>query len=284
MIKTILELSKIKITFAVMLTTITGYVLAAEAFHWDMIITVLGLFILACGSAILNQWQERKSDAQMERTAKRPIPSGRISATGALLLAISFSLIGMAMILINSGLTAMLLGFAALVWYNFIYTPMKKVTPFAVIPGSVIGALPPLVGWVAGGGALLDSRAMIMAFFFFIWQVPHFWLLMLKYGSDYESAGYPSLSRYYSDSHIRRVTFLWTVSTAIAALMLPTFKVVDSMIAAYGILVLSLWLIFAFLKLLKMDGAVFKPMTYFMKINIYVLVVIILLTADHFMV
>ena len=282
MIKTILELSKIKITFAVMLTTIAGYVLAAQAFHWSMVPTVLGLFILACGSAILNQWQEHKSDALMERTAKRPIPSGKISASNALLLALGFSLLGSAMILMNSGFVAMLLGLAALVWYNFIYTPMKKLTPFAVIPGSVIGALPPLVGWVAGGGELLDPRALIMAFFFFIWQVPHFWLLMLKYGKDYEAAGYPSLNRYYSDRHIRRVTFLWTVSTAIAALMLPTFNVVDSMISAYGIMVLSFWLIFAFLKLLKFDGAVFKPMSYFMKINIYVLFVIILLTVDSF--
>lgn len=282
MIKTILKLSKIKITFAVMLTTITGYVLEAHAFHWSMTPTIIGLFILACGSAIINQYQEYKTDSMMARTSKRPIPAGKISPVNALLLGLVFSLTGSAMILINSGMTAMLLGLAALVWYNFIYTPMKKVTPFAVIPGSVIGALPPLVGWVAGGGELLDTRALIMAFFFFIWQVPHFWLLMLKYGNDYEAAGYPSLSRYYSEPHIRRVTFLWTVSTAIAALMLPTFKVVDSMISAYGILILSLWLIFTFLKLLKFDSVVFKPMSYFMKINIYVLFIIILLTVDSF--
>jgi heme o synthase len=282
MVKTILELSKIKITFAVMLTTITGYVLSARAFHWEMLPTILGLFVLACGSAILNQYQERNSDRLMERTSKRPIPSGKISAQGALLLGLSFSLFGAAMILINSGLLATILGLAALVWYNFIYTPLKKITPFAVIPGSVIGALPPLVGWVAAGGDLLDSRALIMAFFFFIWQVPHFWLLMLKYGKDYESAGYPSLGRYYSDRHIRRVTFLWTFSTAVSALMLPVFHVVDSMISAYGIMILSFWLIFAFLKLLKFEFVVFKPMNYFMKINIYVLFVIILLTVDSF--
>lgn len=282
MLKTILELSKIKITFAVMLTTITGYVLAAQSFSFEMIITVFGLFILACGSAIINQYQEHKDDAKMVRTSGRPIPSGRISAKKALLLGISFSIVGSLMIFFNSGLIAMSLGILALIWYNAIYTPLKKITPFAVIPGSVIGALPPLVGWVAGGGSLSDPRALIMAFFFFIWQVPHFWLLMLKYGQQYEEAGFPSLQKYYSEKHIRRITFLWTFSTAITALMLPTFKVVSSMITAIGILALSTWLIFSFIRILKFDTVIFKPMKYFMKINIYVLFIIVLLTIDNF--
>lgn len=282
MLKTILELSKIKITFAVMLTTITGYVLAAQSFSFEMIITVFGLFILACGSAIINQYQEHKDDAKMVRTSGRPIPSGRISAKNALLLGISFSIVGSLMIFFNSGLIAMSLGILALIWYNAIYTPLKKITPFAVIPGSVIGALPPLVGWVAGGGSLSDPRALIMAFFFFIWQVPHFWLLMLKYGQQYEEAGFPSLQKYYSEKHIRRITFLWTFSTAITALMLPTFKVVSSMITAIGILALSTWLIFSFIRILKFDTVIFKPMKYFMKINIYVLFIIVLLTIDNF--
>lgn len=282
MLKTILELSKIKITFAVMLTTITGYVLAAQSFSFEMIITVFGLFILACGSAIINQYQEHKDDAKMVRTSGRPIPSGRISAKNALLLGSSFSIVGSLMIFFNSGLIAMSLGILALIWYNAIYTPLKKITPFAVIPGSVIGALPPLVGWVAGGGSLSDPRALIMAFFFFIWQVPHFWLLMLKYGQQYEEAGFPSLQKYYSEKHIRRITFLWTFSTAITALMLPTFKVVSSMITAIGILALSTWLIFSFIRILKFDTVIFKPMKYFMKINIYVLFIIVLLTIDNF--
>ena len=280
MLKTLLELSKIKITFSVMLTTITGYILAAQSFHWQMIPTVFGLFILACGSAILNQFQEHRLDIKMERTRQRPIPSGRISPQRALFMGICFSLLGAAFIFLNSGVLAMSLGVLALVWYNGFYTPLKKITPFAVIPGSVIGALPPLVGWVAGGGSLADPRALIMAFFFFIWQVPHFWLLMLKYGRQYEKAGFPSLQKYYSDKHIRLITFLWTFSTAVTALMLPVFKVVGSMITTLGILFISVGLVFSFLRILKYDTVLFKPMKYFMKINIYVLLIILLLTAD----
>jgi len=282
MLKTLLELTKIKITFAVMLTTITGYVLAAKSFSVEMLPTVIGLFILACGSAILNQYQEHLLDSMMERTRQRPIPSGKISPLNALLLAVAFAAVGSMMIFFNSGIVATALGLLALIWYNAIYTPLKKITPFAVIPGSVIGALPPLVGWVAGGGSLADPRALIMAFFFFIWQVPHFWLLMLKYGEQYEDAGFPSLRRFYSEKHIRWVTFLWTLSTAITALMLPLFDVVSSAITAVGIFALSTWLILSFLKLLKFETVLFKPIKYFMKINFYVLLIIILLTIDSF--
>jgi len=188
---------------------------------------------------------------------------------------------GASILYLSSGFDAMWLGLLALIWYNALYTPLKKKTPFAVIPGSVIGALPPLVGWVAGGGELLDMRALVMAFFFFIWQVPHFWLLMIKYGPQYEEAGFPSLQRFYSERHIRWVTFLWTASTAISAMMLAAFKVIQSQITAIGIVIISTWLIFSFLKLLKFDEHIaFKPMVYFMKINVFVLIIIVLLSVD----
>lgn len=281
-LKLFMELTKIKITFAVMLTTIVGYALAANDLNSGMFWPVLGLFILAMGSAILNQYQEFALDAQMERTKHRPIPSGQISPFNALLLSVSMIVGGSAMLYLSSGFDAMWLGLLALLWYNAFYTPLKRKTPFAVIPGSVIGSLPPLVGWVAGGGDLMDMRAIVMAFFFFIWQVPHFWLLMIKYGEQYEAAGFPSLQRFYSEQHIRWVTFVWTASTAISALMLPAFKVVQSQITAIGIAIISTWLIFSFLKLLKFDQhIIFKPMKYFMKINVFVLVIIILLTVDN---
>ncbi len=282
-LKIVFQLSKIRITFAVMLTTIVGYVLANSGYSSQMIMPVLGLFILACGSAMINQVQEHKKDAMMERTAHRPIPSGRISPTNALILAISFVTIGSGLIWLGSNYQAMLLGITALLWYNAFYTPLKKITPFAVIPGSVIGALPPMVGWVAAGGSLLDMRALMLALFFFIWQVPHFWLLMIKYGPQYEKAGFPSLTRYYSVRHIRLVTFLWTLSTALTALMLPAFGVVNSLATAAGIVLVSTWLIFSFIKILKFDKVMFKPMQYFMKINVFVLLMIILLSVDSFL-
>jgi heme o synthase len=197
-LKTLSELAKVKITFAVALTTITGYLLAKGEFDEGMILPAVGIFLLACGSSAINHYQEREQDAKMERTKDRPIPSGRISPAGALLFAFILSAAGSWLLYTGSGMLAMQLGLLALIWYNVIYTPLKKKSAFAVVPGAVIGAIPPLVGWVAGGGSLADPRAMFMAFFFFIWQVPHFWLLMLKYGEEYTKAGFPSITRIYT--------------------------------------------------------------------------------------
>lgn len=283
MIRTLLELSKIKITVAVAFTTITGYLLARERFDIYLILPTLGIFLLACGSSAINHYQERETDALMERTRMRPIPSGRISATGAMLFAMLLTITGSYLLYYSSGMLAMQLGLLALLWYNAIYTPLKKRTAFAVIPGAIIGAIPPLVGWVAGGGALTDARAWIMAFFFFIWQVPHFWLLMLKYGEEYKKAGYPSITSLYSERQIKNVTFVWVLATAVSALMVPLFYLTQSWIILGGFLLASLWLIIIFSRLLLKRDEPFNPMFYFMRINYFVLAIIVMLSMQPFM-
>ena len=279
-LNTLLELSKVRITFAVSLTTITGYVLASGQFDSGLILPTIGIFILACGSSALNHFQEKDKDAQMDRTRNRPIPSGRISANGALAFALILTILGSAIIYYGSGFLAMQLGILALIWYNAIYTPLKKKTAFAVVPGSVIGAIPPMVGWVAGGGSLADPRAMIIAFFFFIWQVPHFWLLLLKFGKEYEKAGFPSITSFYSNKQIKNTTFIWTMATAVTALMLPVFGIVHSIVIALGMLAAVIWLVIIFSKLLRSGDEKFNARYYFIKINYFVLFMIIFLAVD----
>ena len=276
------ELAKIRITFAVALTTITGYLLAGGTFDAGLILPAIGIFLLACGSSAINHYQERDRDAKMERTRKRPIPSGRISSSKALFFALILAVAGSGLLYISSGMMGMQLGLLALIWYNAIYTPLKKKTAFAVVPGAIIGSIPPLVGWVAAGGTLSDPRAVFMAFFFFIWQVPHFWLLMLRYGEEYSKAGYPSITNIYSPRQIRNITFVWIVATAIAAIMLPAFNVVESWLVIAGLFISSIWLVGQFTTLLRSAGTSFSPIRYFMKINYFVLAVIIFLSLDRF--
>jgi protoheme IX farnesyltransferase len=277
-----LELSKVKITFAVALTTITGYLLAGGSFDTGLILPTIGIFLLACGSSAINHFQEREQDLKMERTRNRPIPSGRISPSGALLFAFILTALGSSILYTGSGLLGMQLGLLALIWYNVIYTPLKKKTAFAVVPGAVIGAIPPLVGWVSAGGQLSDPRALFMAFFFFIWQVPHFWLLMLKYGEEYTRAGFPSITKLYSSRQIKHITFIWILATAVSTLMLPAFDVVGSWVVMAGLLISSIWLVGQFTRLLSVRDLAFSPIRYFMKINYFVLAVIIFLSLDRF--
>ena len=137
------ELNKTRITFVVTLTTLAGYVLANKHIDSHVILPMVGIFILACGSAALNHFQDRDKDALMERTQNRPLPAGRISERNVLLISAIEIIAGTWIIYIGSNLEAAILGFMAFIWYNGIYTPLKRVTAFAVIPGSVIGAIPP---------------------------------------------------------------------------------------------------------------------------------------------
>ena len=279
-IKILLELNKVRITVAVTLTTMAGYILAKGTVDFEMVMPVLGIFILACGSAALNHIQDRDKDAIMPRTSNRPIPSGDLSTSMALVIGLSEIIIGSALIYYGSGFLAMQLGILALIWYNGIYTPLKRKTAFAVIPGSVIGAIPPLVGWVAAGGSLLDPKAMVLGLFFFMWQVPHFWLLMLKYGEEYNKAGFPSITSKISKQQVKNSTFLWTVATAVSALMVAMSGLISLLIFKIMILAASIWLIAVFSKLLNPHTQNFNPFYYFMRINYFVLIMILVLSIE----
>ncbi len=274
------ELNKIKITFAVTLTTVAGYVLAKGGIDTGIMMPVVGIFILACGSAALNHIQDRDRDAIMNRTSKRPIPSGKLSASSAIIISITEIITGSFLIYYGSGFLAMQLGILALIWYNGIYTPLKRRTAFAVIPGSVIGSIPPLVGWVAAGGSLVDPKAMVLGLFFFMWQVPHFWLLMLKYGEEYTKAGYPSITAKISTQQVKNSTFLWTVATAVSALMVAMSGLISLIIFKLMILIASIWLIVVFSSLLRRKTIEFRPFYYFMRINYFVLIMILVLSIE----
>jgi protoheme IX farnesyltransferase len=280
MIKAILELNKIKIVSAVTLTTLLGYVMATGEFSIGAILPVLGILILAGGSSALNQYQEKNTDILMERTKNRPIPSGKISEKLALIIIISEVIVGSFLLYLGSNLLGLQLGLLALLWYNAIYTPLKKKSAYAVIPGAFIGAIPPAVGWVAGGGAINDPIILITAFFLFMWQIPHFWLLTLMHGKDYEQAGFPSLSSRYSEDQLKKITFIWTLATAVSCFFIPVFGIVDSISQKFIIVFSTLALIAVFFKLFNNTNGGFAIKKYFIIINAFLLFVMISIFID----
>lgn len=263
-----------------MLTTMAGYLLANHSLDTGIILPILGIFILACGSAALNHYQDKDKDILMERTKDRPIPSGRISPNMVFLIAVIEIILGTYLIYIGSNFLAAQLGVFAMIWYNGIYTPLKRKTAFAVLPGSIIGALPPMVGWVAAGGSISDPKLMFLAFFFFIWQVPHFWLLMMYYGKEYETAGYPSITSMVGKEQIKKGTFMWTAATAVAAIMIVVSGLVSTLFFKVFVLLAAIWLVVVFSSLLRNNTEEFKPFHYFMRINYFVLAMIISLSID----
>lgn len=276
----VFELTKIRITSFVTVTTMFGYICAAGAFSYAMILPVVGILLLACGAAAINHYQERTTDAMMDRTKNRPIPSGKISAKDALNLALLLIFTGSAMLYSGAGLLALALGLLNLVWYNGIYTPLKKKNAFAIIPGSMVGAIPPAVGWVAGGGHILDPQILIISLFFFIWQIPHFWLLLLVFGEDYEQAGFPTLTQIFSPDQLGRITFMWIVATVMISLMIPFYGVIKFSYTYAGLLIIGSWLTWNAVKLLRST----KEKKYFgfafREINIFAILVILLVSID----
>src|SRR5262250_2384913 len=180
------ELSKFGIVLLVLVSAGAGFMLVAPLggdFPWRAGLAVLlGVMLLSCGASALNQVQERRRDALMARTAGRPLPSGRLSlAQGTLFAALGLAA-GALALWIGVGRMAGGLGLLAAAFYNGVYTPwLKPHSPFAAVPGAIPGAIPPVIGWVAGGGRLTDAGAIILFGILFLWQMPHFWALSLRY-------------------------------------------------------------------------------------------------------
>lgn len=287
-----LQLLKLRITVASTFTTIVGYVLARGRFDLPLLPVTLGILLQACGSAALNQVQDARVDALMARTAGRPIPSGRVSRRGAAVFATLLLVAGTAL-LWSVSTSAALLGLVAAAIYNLVYTPLKRVTPFAALPGALIGALPPAMGWTAAGGYLQDPSIHLVAFFFFLWQIPHFWLLLLFYGQDYRDGGMPSLLDRFDRGQVLRLTFLWIAAVCAAALLLPLTPLFERPLLAYVLAGAGALVIARAVALLRLASpgvaeaaAPFRRACRlrFMEINTFALLVCVLLVTDALMV
>jgi protoheme IX farnesyltransferase len=269
-------LTKIRITF--------GYICFKGEVDTKIIPVLAGILFLACSSAVFNHIQEWKTDGLMDRTKNRPIPSGRITLLNALKLAIILFITGSIILYIGGGLLAWSLALLNLIWYNGIYTVLKKFNPLAIIPGSLVGAIPPVVGWVSAGGYVFDPQIIIISFFFFIWQIPHLWLLLLVFSKDYEQAGFPTLTQIFNPAQLSRITFIWIIATVVTGLIIPLFGIVKYPVIDFSLLLAGIWLSWNALKLLKSTGNRLSFRFAFREINIFALLVVILISIDKLIV
>jgi protoheme IX farnesyltransferase len=188
-----LVLTKPEINFLIGFTTAAAFCMASTApsnFPWVLLLhTLLGTMLVASGAAALNQLIELRADAQMRRTARRPIADGRIEPIRALIVGTLLSLVGIAYLVLAVNILASVLALATLLSYLFLYTPFKRITPLCTLIGAIPGAVPPLIGWAAARGHLSPGAWMLYAILF-LWQFPHFMAIAWMYREDYDRAGY----------------------------------------------------------------------------------------------
>ncbi len=276
-----LKLGKASIAVPVALTAFLGYFMARPVLDLEVMYTIAGVFLLAMGSGALNQVQERRTDALMKRTAGRPLPSGTISLQSALVFVILSSAAGTFFLLLTGSLTASALGLFTLAWYNLVYTPLKKLTAFAVLPGALIGALPPLIGWTAAGGELLDMEILAVAFVLFMGQMPHYWLLLLKIGSEFEEAGLPSITSLLDARQIRNLSYTWIAATGVSVLMLPATPVITHRVASIVLIIATVAFLIRMFLLSYRGNLVSHWKKAFITVNLFYLTIILVLIADH---
>jgi heme o synthase len=188
------SLTKPEVNFLIAVTVAAGFWMGAPAsfapFPWTSLLhTLIGTVLVASGAATLNQLIELRFDAQMRRTARRPLVSRRIGQAHALWFGIALCVVGATYLAVTTNALASLLSILTLLGYLLLYTPLKRKTPFCTLIGALPGATPPLIGWAAACGRL-EGNAWVLFAIVFLWQFPHFMAIAWMYREDYARAGY----------------------------------------------------------------------------------------------
>ncbi len=243
MTRDLLSLTKPVVVALLLVTTYAGMVIGLRAWPSASLVfwTLLGGFMAAGGSGAINQFIDRIDDSQMQRTQKRPIPSGKLMPAEGLAFGIALVLASFFIFIAFVNLLSALLSLAGTVYYVLIYSILlKKTTVQNIVIGGGAGAIPPLVGWAAATGSL-NVPALFLFAVVFMWTPPHFWALALVRRNDYARAGVPMLPVVRGEKETRWQILIYTIELVILTILLPLFGLGGS-VYLVGACVLGLWL------------------------------------------
>ncbi len=220
------QLTKVGLSLSVVFSSIAGYFLAVEIIDYTTVLLLaFGGFFMVGASNTFNQIIEKDTDAIMQRTKNRPLPTGRMSVNFAMILAISFTVAGLSILYSINPKTA-LFGAISIFLYTCAYTPLKSVTPLTVFVGAIPGAIPFMLGWVAA----TDNFGIEAGFLFmiqFFWQFPHFWAIGWLQDEEYKKAGFNMLPMNTKDKAAVKQIIFYTVITILVSVA-PVLKLSGS--------------------------------------------------------
>lgn len=247
-----LELAKPRIVTLVLVTAALGFFLGGQGEGSLALLTctLIGTAMVAGGAGALNQYLERDIDLRMDRTRRRPLPSGAVASQDALAYGVLLILGGSAILVLTVNLLTAFLGLLTAFLYVLVYTPMKRLSWLNTLIGAIPGAIPPMGGWAAASGRL-DAGAWVLFAILFLWQHPHFYAIAWMFKDDYRKGGFKMLPVIEPDG---RSTFRQIVLFAAALIpvsVLPTVIGLSGAVYAAGALLLGVWMLSKCLTLAK---------------------------------
>ncbi len=281
-IRDFLKLTKSEIVLLEAITLVAGFFIGQpfeSPVDWQrFLFTLVGVSALALGSGALNQIQEKEEDSQMERTKTRPLPSGRISVRTAWWSTFILFFIGCLLLSFVSK-PVLILGILAVISYNVLYTMWwKRKMAYAAIPGAIPGSLPILIGYIAAGNAVWDVRGLYLFAILFFWQMPHFWVLALKYSNDYDQGGFPTLPVARGNHVTRFQITLWCLAYAALGLLSVLFFQ-TGILGLAGSLLTSVWLLAELIRFLRHPEQK-TWLRFFLSINFSLIVYLAVISID----
>lgn len=237
-----LALAKLRLVSLTLLSTAVGYYLASLGpMNWPRFwLTLLGAALVAAGSMTFNQWMESKEDAKMARTAKRPLPTGRLKLREAFIFGLVLSAAGLVVLYFYVNLPSTVIAALILLSYVLAYTPLKKTTTLCTIVGAIPGALPPLIGWAAVAGVPSFHAWTLFAIIFF-WQMPHFLAIAWLCRKEYAAAGFKMLSVDDPDGSRTAGQIIFNAMILLPVSVLPSVVGITGWIYFFGAFILSVW-------------------------------------------
>src|SRR5918992_1629481 len=231
-----LTLTKPKVQLLLLLTTVTRMYEAGDPSAGLVALTVIGGSLSAGGAAAVNHYWDRDIDAQMARTAARPVPSGRVRPRSALIYGLVLAALSFLILATTVNLLSAFLALSGFLGYVFVYTIwLKRSTPQNIVIGGAAGAVPPLVGWAAVTGGL-DPAALYLFAIVFYWTPPHFWALSLLMKDEYARVGVPMMPVVHGEVETRRQIVLYTTLLVVLTLLPVVFGFFGAIYAAAAVL------------------------------------------------
>ncbi|MEA2292692.1 MAG: heme o synthase [Solirubrobacteraceae bacterium] len=228
-------LTKPKVQSLLLLTTVTTMYVAGDPSVGLVAATCLGGYLSAGGAGAVNHWYDRDIDAQMARTADRPVPSGRVAPAAALAFGIGLSALSFLWLSLTVNMLSAVLALCGFLGYTVMYTAwLKRRTPQNIVIGGAAGAVPPLVGWAAVAGHV-DPAAWYLFAIVFYWTPPHFWALSLLMKDEYARVGVPMMPVVRGEDETRRQIVLYTVLLVVLTLLPVAFGFFGAIYAAVAV-------------------------------------------------